>query len=209
MGTLWDEHYSGEMLEEWLYGPSSLGGATRRWFVDRAAQWPPGTRLLDAGCGGGVTGYQLLGAGLLDRLTYVGADFSQNMLDLAERKVVHPNASFAKRSLTELGYDREFDRILLRAVLAHVREPGPVIDNVARALRVAGELYVIFWNNPVEGEPVLKQVKGGFWDNGHNEAHLRECVTQAGLELVETHSIPEPSARQQDHRVVWVLQRAA
>jgi len=209
VGTLWDEHYTDSMLEEWLYGPGSLGGETRQWFVDRTREWPEGQKLLDAGCGGGVTGYHLLEAGLLDRMTYVGADFSQNMLDLAGRKVLHPNASFEKRSLTDLGYEQEFDRILLRAVLAHVREPKEVIENVARALRIGGTLYVIFWNNPVEGEAALHQVKGGFWDIGHNEGYLKECVAGAGLQITEELSIPERSARAQPNRVIWILTHAS
>ncbi len=56
MASPWDLTYAQfpQALEAWLYGPRSLQGKTREWFINEVRRWPDGTTLLDMGCGGGV-----------------------------------------------------------------------------------------------------------------------------------------------------------
>jgi SAM-dependent methyltransferase len=206
MQSQWDKRYeeSPQALEEWLYGAKSLDGATREWFLHRATQWPQGTRLLDAGCGGGVTAYQLQQKGLLSRLDYTGIDGSSAMLALARRKVPK-HARWIQGDLTEARLEPDYDKILLRAVIEHHDDPAPVLRNVTAALKPRGELIIIFWNNPVAGEPVHHKTSMGFPDNAHSEQVLKDILRGSSLGVAEVERVTETSAREEPFRTVWVV----
>lgn len=206
--SAWEQTYGGKgaILETWFYGVKSLEGRTRSWFIDEARQWPDGTELLDAGCGGGVTAYQLGQAGLLERLRYVGVDFTPEMLKLAESKTQHPNVTWRLGKLTAL--KGRYSRILLRAVLEHHHDFQPILRSVLRALSDDGVLYLIFWNNPVEGEPVTMETEVGVPDKSHNEGEMIEFIRSAGFEVFHSEMIDEPSART-SQRLVWKIRRCA
>lgn len=208
MSTIWDKHYLKKMnhLETWLYGKASLEGATRKWFIEKAKAWPEGTIFLDAGCGGGVTAYQMFEQALLENIKYIGVDFSACMLDLARKKVVHRNVTWKREALERLTFVEKFDKILLRAVLAHVLDPKPIIYSVAKALKKNGSLSIVFWNNPVDGTSSINKIKGGFYDNGHSRHFLMTLLQKAGLQLDNEYKISEKSARDA-FRIIWTCSK--
>jgi SAM-dependent methyltransferase len=209
MKSQWDKRYetNPQALEEWLYGKTSLTGATREWFLEKAAQWPEGTRLLDAGCGGGVTAYQLAQRGLLSRLDYTGLDGSGAMLALARSKVSGP-ARWIQEDLREVRLEQEFDRILLRAVIEHLDDPAPVLRNVSAGLKRQGELIIIFWNNPVAGEPIYSKTEMGFPDNAHSEPVLIDILRSCSLVVHKVERVGETSARGEPFRTIWLIRHA-
>ena len=209
MKSQWDNQYekNPQALEEWLYGKKSLTGATREWFLHRAAQWPEGTRLLDAGCGGGVTAYQLEQKGLLSRLSYTGIDGSSAMLALARSKV-SGLARWIQGDLGEVRLQPEFDVILLRAVIEHHDDPSPVLRNVSVGLKKQGELITVFWNNPAAGEPVYAKTSMGIPDNAHSEQLLRDILRSCSLAVGEVERVEETSARGEPLRTIWLVRHA-
>jgi len=205
--TLWDDHYfNQEKLENWLYGKDSLEGQTRKWFVSEAKKWPPGIEFLDAGCGGGVTAYQLAQAKVLDKIKYTGVDFSKCMLDLAQKMVKHPNAKWICSPLEIFSSTEEFDRVLLRAVLEHNFDPEPVLKNMLAALKKTGMLYIVFWNNPSLGESIVAKTPEGFYDIAHSRRKLEKIVELEGFHVRFYHSVQENSARS-SWRDAWMITR--
>jgi len=196
MSTLWDDRFITDpvALENWLYGKQSLSGMTRDWFINEVKKWPKNTTLLDAGCGGGVTGYQLQNKSLLDNIRYTGLDGSVCMLDLAKKKVTHKNASWVLSSLDTFSSETKFDKILLRAVIEHNLDPRAILTSVAAALKPGGALYVIFWNNPVfEGDAVIKKIRDGFYDNSHKMSDITDTLEHCRVVLTRKEWIKEQS----------------
>lgn len=205
--TLWDDNYFDlNKLEKWLYGKQSLEGATRRWLIERAKEWSYGVEFLDAGCGGGVTAYQLEQAGILNKIKYTGVDFSKCMLDLAQKKIKHPNTHWICSPLEGFDSKNEFDRVLLRAVLEHSIDPVPILANALRALKKTGLLYIVFWNNPVSGKMIVEKTPEGFYDISHSRETLTGVIKERGLQILKQLSIEE-QAKNGDHRDIWVIGR--
>jgi len=206
----WDEKFDANpaALEAWLYGKASLDGATRHWFIEEASKWPEGTTLLDAGCGGGVTAYHLQQAGLLGRILYTGMDGSKSMLALARRKVVHSAATFERQNLARFQSRRQFDRVLLRAVLEHCRDPEPVLRAVCRCVARNGTLYIVWWNNPVFGGPIPQMTDlPGVPDTAHDAERVLSILDGAGFPAIRRTEVEESSARGQKMRVIWICRR--
>lgn len=206
MKTLWDNYFDQEHLEAWLYGTSSLKGKTREWLVNRIKRNLNVKTFIDLGCGGGVTAYQFNTCGLLDRLAYTGVDFSECMLTLAKRKVKHKNVTWEKSALEEYVSCKKYDVVLLRAVIDHVFDPAPVLQSACNLVSPKGCLYIIFWNNPVESDPVIKKVDGGFYDISHNKDQLKNMLSRCGVEISEELEIEEKSEHS-NTRLIWVVKK--
>jgi 2-polyprenyl-3-methyl-5-hydroxy-6-metoxy-1,4-benzoquinol methylase len=204
--TLWDDYFNQTKLEQWLYGASSLNGKTRSWLVNRLKEDLRVKTLVDLGCGGGVTAYQLEACGLLDRISYVGVDFSDCMLTLARKKVTHPNVTWEKSALVGYSPGRTYDVVLLRAVIEHILDPRPVLASACK-LVANGCLYIIFWNNPSKYMPVIKILKGGFYDISHSEKMLKSTITECGMKVSDEIAIEEKSENS-DTRTVWVIKQS-
>lgn len=204
--TLWDESYSEKQLEGWFYNKRLNNSATRHWFINEVKTWEKDLLFLDAGCGAGVTGYQLLKNNLLDNLEYVGVDFSDCMLNLAKKKVKHSNAKFLKSSLDTFTYGKKFDRILLRAVLEHNLFIDDIMQNITANLSDNGKLYIIFWNNPISGSTKVNFTPGGFYDNSFSKTYLINLLEINNCKLDQEFSVKEMSCTSHN-RVIWVVRK--
>jgi ubiquinone/menaquinone biosynthesis C-methylase UbiE len=143
--------------------------------------------------------------GLLDRLHYTGLDPSQCMLDLAQRKVTHPNVEWVHSPVEGYEPDEKFDRVVLRAILAHHDDPLPILRSTIGLVKPGGMLYIIFWNNPVSGPTIRSMTSWEVPDNAHPREDLIACLEEAKVQLVSEDWVKEPSAREV-HRVVWRIQ---
>jgi SAM-dependent methyltransferase len=110
----------------WSYYPTYLAKIERvKAYLDRL---PPGTRVVDAGCGEGV-----LVEAYADRLAIVGVD------------AAYQSAHVRKASVTALPYeDGAFDRALCLDVLEHLApsEQPRALAELFRVLAPGGELLV-------------------------------------------------------------------
>lgn len=204
--SLWDVHYGNhpDSLEGWLYSERSLRGKSRDWLVSQARSWPVGTTLLDAGCGGGVIPFRLQEAGLLGQVRYSGIDGSVSMIALARKKVTHEAATFVVGNIQEFEAPPTFDRVLLSEVIAHQADPEPVLTAALRAVKPGGELIIIFWNNPSDGERIYQETSVGVPDVAHEESLLASIINKNGFVVVDGCVLEEVTARKEPTRVVWV-----
>jgi SAM-dependent methyltransferase len=105
-----------------------------------------GEAFLELGCGTGV---------MISRLARefnrcVGVDPAQNLLAVAPRL---PNIEYVPLPLEEIQYEREFDCVLLRNTVHHLKDPEAGISTAMRALRRGGRIVL------VEGVPPDSRVR--------------------------------------------------
>jgi SAM-dependent methyltransferase len=108
----------------------------------RFARFPPGSRVLDAGCGPGLVSETLLATGF----QVVGVDLSGEMIERA-RKRCRPwaaQASFHQCSVFDPSLDTQepFDGSLSRYVLHHVVDPLAFLTRQRQLLRSGGILVI-------------------------------------------------------------------
>ena len=107
-----------------------------------AADLPPGSLVLDAGCGPGLVSSALLAAGL----RVVGVDLSREMIERARKRCAAygENARFLQASVYDQGLNGlgPFDAALSRYVLHHVEEPLRFVNRQIELLRPGGVLIV-------------------------------------------------------------------
>ena len=106
------------------------------------AGFPPGGRILDAGCGPGLVSEALLSAGY----RVVGVDLSREMIDRARRRCERwsDRAEFHQVSLFDAALDdlAPFDGALSRYVLHHVIDPLAFVVRQMDLLRGGGMLVI-------------------------------------------------------------------
>ena len=108
----------------------------------RAVDLPPGSLVLDAGCGPGLVSAALLAAGF----RVVGVDLSREMIERARaRCAAHgEKARFTQVSVYDQSLDGigPFDAALSRYVLHHVEDPLRFVERQVELLRSGGVLIV-------------------------------------------------------------------
>ena len=106
------------------------------------AGFPPGSKVLDAGCGPGLVCEALLSAGY----RVVGVDLSSEMIERARRRCANwgDQAEFLQLSLFDPQLDdlAPFDGALSRYVVHHVTDPLAFVVRQARLLRPGGMLVI-------------------------------------------------------------------
>jgi SAM-dependent methyltransferase len=124
----------------------------QRFFARFLDEAPPGTRVLDAGCGTGVeTGPYAA------RLGVVGIDYQREHLAWASG--AWPGARFALADLARLPLpDASFDLVVLNQVIEHVLDPAAVVRELARVVAPGGRLLVSTPNYGGFGWPAIERV---------------------------------------------------
>ncbi len=100
---------------------------------------PPGSFVLDAGCGDGVKSEYLAEHGM----KVIGIDLSNAMIAIARREV--PGVDFRVMDIRDLGgLSESFDAVFAQASLLHIpqKEVSDVIRGFKQKLRPGGLLYV-------------------------------------------------------------------
>ncbi len=92
----------------------------------------PGERIIDLGCGIGQLSAQIAASGC----EVIGIDADSEMIDLARRK--YPDIRFICATGENFSLDAPADAVFSNAALHWMKQPEPVIANVARALRPGG-----------------------------------------------------------------------
>jgi SAM-dependent methyltransferase len=119
--------------------------ATLEALLHRGTAYPPGSRVLEAGCGVGAQTVPLLRGSPGVRLTCL--DLSAASLDAAAARVRAaglPAPDFVRGDLGALPFpDGSFDHAFVCFVLEHLRAPAAALAELARVLRPGGGVTVI------------------------------------------------------------------
>lgn len=112
-----------------------------------AAAVGPGTRLLDAGCGGG--GASLLAAKRGARIT--GLDAAEPLIDMARKRL--PEGDFRVGDLQELPFDDDaFDTVVAASSLQYTQDRVAGLRELKRVCDPGGRIVVGLWSTPDEVE---------------------------------------------------------
>jgi SAM-dependent methyltransferase len=161
----------------------------------------PGDRVLDLGCGAGVTA-----ARLSHRSTVTGVDVSAAQIELARRNA--PDARFLLGDLATVDFDAaSFEAVLALYSLSHLprEEHEAIFRRVAGWLRPGGWFLAVLgaddapdWTGEWLGVPMFFSA----WDADTNRRLLREAGFR--LEIGEIRTTREPEG---DVSFLWVLGR--
>lgn len=107
--------------------------------------YPPGSRVLEAGCGVGAQTITL--AANSPAAHFVSVDISEDSLAQARRRIRdarHPNVEFHQADIFHLPFPPDsFDHVFLCFVLEHLPNPAEALRHLRRALKPGGTITAI------------------------------------------------------------------
>lgn len=150
----------------------------------------PFKRMLDLGCGTGLTGGTL--RDMVDDIT--GIDISENMVEIAHEKDLYETLYVAEvEDFLEDNDEEPFDLVTATDVLPYLGALEPLFFGAAENM-VAGGIFVFSSEtlDPKDGRPYAVGPHQRFL---HAEAYIRERLAATGFDIVE---IGEINVRMQD-----------
>ncbi len=117
----------------------------------RLANAMPGERVLDIGCGTGVTSL-LLGDAVGPAGHVVGVDVSQPMLALARSRANATNVAFIEADAALYPFKPEFDLIFSRFGVMFFVDPAAAFANIRMGAAKGGRLAFVCWRAVEENE---------------------------------------------------------
>jgi trans-aconitate 2-methyltransferase len=102
-------------------------------------------RVLDIGCGDGKITASI--ADLLPNGSVLGIDSSREMVRFAKEKFPpegHENLRFMEADARDLKFDEEFYQVVSFAALHWIKDHGPVLRGIRRALKPGGRIFLQF-----------------------------------------------------------------
>ena len=206
--------YPGDPLQD-----GAPPGYNWRWCIDSArafvagalpplpAEGPRPWRILDAGCGTGVSTDYL--AHLNPGAEILAVDISPGTLEVARERARRSGAAgqasslrFEQRSLLDLGGEAPFDYINSVGVLHHLREPEAGLKALAALLKPGGVLHLFLYADGGRWEIHRTQRALSLLGVGMGEGGLR-----LGRGLYE--ALPESNRLRRHHEQRWALDTAA
>ncbi|WP_416796935.1 methyltransferase domain-containing protein [Ciceribacter azotifigens] len=186
--TLFDQH--AEAFEDILV--EQLGYAVPMMVRQRlqALGLGPFRRMLDLGCGTGLTGGAL--RDMVGDIT--GIDISENMVELAHEKDLYETLYVAEvEDFLEDNDEEAFDLITATDVLPYLGALEPLFFGAAENM-VSGGIFVFSSETLPAGDGRAYMV-GPHQRFLHSEAYIRERLQQTGFEIIE---IGDINVRMQD-----------
>jgi SAM-dependent methyltransferase len=120
-------------------------GLTLRELFHRDTFYPPGARVLEAGCGVGVQTLTL--ARQSPNAHFISMDISQDSLRQAETAIRRDgiaNVEFRQGNIYDLPFEQaSFDHIFICHVLEHLPDPVRALQNLKRVLKTGGSITAI------------------------------------------------------------------
>jgi predicted TPR repeat methyltransferase len=176
VATLFDQHaevFDGMLVDQLGYHVPML---LREMFEARGLG--PFPRLLDLGCGTGLTGESL--EDLTEHRT--GVDLSEGMLEIADEKEVY-QALFVgdAEGFLETAEGERWDLITATDVLPYLGPVDTLFSAAARRLTPGGVLAVSTESAPAEACAGRGWTVGAKQRYGHEDGYLRRALAAAGL----------------------------
>lgn len=190
VGRLGGAVYDFGVEREWLARPAGMalwGTDTRLLFdaIRTVGDLPDGSAVLDIPCGGGLA---LRGLRQGQRVRYVAADISPDMLERARRRASalgRDDIEFTLADIERMPFgDNEFDLCLCFNGLHCLPDPAAAVREIARCLAPGGRLV---------GDAVVRHAgrrqnmligafrRGGAFGPGGTADELHDWLTDAGL----------------------------
>ncbi|WP_296081566.1 class I SAM-dependent methyltransferase [uncultured Agrobacterium sp.] len=178
--TLFDQH--AEAFEDILV--EQLGYAVPMMVRQRlqTLELGPFKRLLDLGCGTGLTGEAL--RDMVEDIT--GIDISENMVEIAHEKDVYETLYVAEvEDFLEDNDDEPFDIITATDVLPYLGALEPLFFGAAENM-VEGGIFIFssetLPDDKMESRPYIVGAHQRF---AHSETYVRERLAATGFEVIE------------------------
>jgi cyclopropane fatty-acyl-phospholipid synthase-like methyltransferase len=183
------------------YHDWSHRSATRRKYVGRVLdRLPPGSTVVDLGCGPGDPATRLLS----ERHHVLGVDLSAAQLRLARR--LAPSAALVQADVCAFELARgSVDAVVSFYVLGHLPagSHAPLVASIARWLRPGGLLLTSAPLSAQEGvEPDWLGVPMFF--GGIGRQATEQAVAAAGLDLESVEEVPEDEGNGRVVSFLWV-----
>lgn len=107
------------------------------------------TRILELGCGTAMNLEKIYSLGLNFR-SYLGVDFSSDMLAIARKKFEgRAKVKFQRHNITNLeNHKGDYDVIICTWVLSHLDNPSDFVNKVQSLLSKDGKMFLIFFSKP-------------------------------------------------------------
>jgi ubiquinone/menaquinone biosynthesis C-methylase UbiE len=159
----------------------ALTGARQRYVELLEREIPPGTPVLDLGCGTGVPVARALAA----RYRVTGVDGSARSIELARRNV--PLATFLQADMTQVEFPlQSFAAVISSYAIIHVprAEHAALLHRIASWLQPGGLLVATMGAQESEGMEEDWLGVPMYWSH-FDAATNQQLVTNAGFELVE------------------------
>lgn len=188
--TLFDQH--AEAFEDILV--EQLGYAVPMMVRQRlqTLNLGPFKRLLDLGCGTGLTGEAL--RDMADDIT--GIDISENMVEIAHEKDLYETLYVAEvEDFLEDNDDEPFDIMTATDVLPYLGALEPLFFGAAENLNAGGLLIFSSETLPEETMAGRPYMVGPHQRFAHAETYVRERLAATGFEVIEVTDI---NVRMQD-----------
>ena len=165
---------------------------------------PPGSAVLDLGCGAGIP----MTAALAERRAVTGVDLSATQLDMARRNV--PGATFLQADMTALSFEpASFDAVVAFYSLTHVPrgEQAELLGRIRGWLRPGGLFLASMGADDEPGDVEPDWLGVDMYFSHFGAKANRRLVEGAGLVIERSDLAVEPEDRH-DARFLWVVARA-
>jgi len=193
------------MAERYLAWSDLRPSPTRLRYLALALELiPPGSDVLDLGCGAGVP----MTAALAEGRSVTGVDFSATQLAMARRNV--PGATFLEVDMTTVTFEpASFDAVVAFYSLTHVPrdEQAELLGRIRDWLRPGGIFLASMGADDEPGDVERDWLGVDMYFSHFGAKANRRLVEKAGLVVERSELAVEPEDRH-DARFLWVVARA-
>ena len=176
---------------------------TKEFF--KRAKIEKGDKVLDIGCGGGITSFET--SKILGNDGYVlGADISKILLDLAKKNYSNiKNLEFKYCDVQNYEFEKNsFSKVISRFGVMFFENPIKAFKNINNAIQDGGSLYFVCWTNVMENEfftaaanIIIKHLDRGFPELTRapgpfafsEKKYVKQILNAAGFENIKVEKV--------------------
>ena len=176
---------------------------TKEFF--KRAKIEKGDKVLDIGCGGGITSFET--SKILGNDGYVlGADISKILLDLAKKNYSNiKNLEFKYCDVQNYEFEKNsFSKVISRFGVMFFENPIKAFQNINNAIQDGGSLHFVCWTNVMENEfftaaanIIIKHLDRGFPELTRapgpfafsEKKYVKQILNAAGFENIKVEKV--------------------